>query len=231
VRQIYHDWNAADAGEVHIDRLGFEGQRMPLLSTDELGRRLSAAAGTLKGVATVWPAIVQRLYIRALPANTLSPLRDTYASGGVRGRWMAGGHYQLDPGMALVVRMPRAEVDYQAIQLADLWFASLEYGNQISSLNAPQAVLAPDDAYHHVISAEDPGYPNWLDPGAFERGIFLLRYDGAQGPIPSDQHPSARVVALSELADTIPGFERVDAAEREFVRRERRRHLQIRFGR
>ena len=230
-RQIYDHWSADDPGEVHIDRVGYEGRRRPAISAAELGDRLDAAAGMLERTAAVWPAFIQDLYVAARPPNTLSPLHDSYARGGVRGRWMANAHYALTPGRAVVVRMPRTEADYQGIQLADMWFASLEYGNQISSLCAPQSRLAPDDAYHVVISLEDPGYPNWLDPGAFERGVLLLRYDGVEGEIPPDRQPSLRELDLAELPEAIPGFERVDPAGREDVRRERRRHLQVRFGR
>ena len=231
VRQVYDDWSEDYAGEVHIDRVGHEGRRQPPVSGDEVARRLGAAAESFEKLATVWPDFVAERYTGALPANSLGPLHDSYAGGGVRGRWMASGHYALEPGTALVVRMPRVEADYQAIQLADPWFASLEYGNQVSSLCGAQSLLAPDGAYHLVVSGEDPGYPNWLDTGAFSRGVLLLRYDGVEGAIPAEQHPSTRVLPLGELAAAIPGFERVDAEERERVRRERRRHLQIRLAR
>ena len=231
MRQVYDVWSEEFTGELHIDRIGHEGERQPPVSAEQVGERLRAAAGGFEKLATVWPAFIDQRYADALPANTLGPLHDSYADGGVRGRWMASGHYALEPGTALWVRMPRVEADYQGIQLADPWFASLEYGNQVSSLCGAQSLLAPDAAYHLVISGEDPGYPNWLDTGAFERGVLLLRYDGVEGVIPPEQHPSARLLPLAELGDAIPGFHRVGVEERRRVRRARRRHLQVRLGR
>lgn len=230
VRCVYDDWSSADPAELHIDRVGFEGRRVPPPSGQELGRRLSAAARAVEQATTVWPTIAHRAYVSALPVNTLPAPHDTHAQGGVHGRWMATGHYRLDPGTALVVRMPATEASYQAIQLTDLWFAALERGNRISSLTTHQAVAAPDGAYYHVVAAEDPGAPNWLDAGGFERGIVLLRYDGLPAPLPESQQPSAQLIALPDLPDAVPGFEPVGEAERQRARQVRRRHLQRRFG-
>ena len=112
-----------------------------------------------------------------------------------------------------------------------MWFASLEHGNQISSLTAEQSVASPDGAYYYVISRDDPGHANWLDAGALRRGTFLLRWDGVRGALPEEQYPSARRLSASALPDAIPGFERVSAEQREQVRRDRRRHLQRRAHR
>ena len=144
---------------------------------------------------------------------------------------MSGGHFNLPPGKALLLRMPATRAQYQAIQLTDMWFASLESANQVSSLNATQSVLSPDGAFYYVISREDPGFANWLDPGALDRGTFLLRWDGLPGAMAEDQFPSARLIDSKAVADAIPGFATVGTAERDLVRRERRRHMQRRSHR
>ena len=91
--------------------------------------------------------------------------------------------------------MPASAAAYQAIHLADMWMASLEHGNQVSSLTSEQSVLGPDGAYWYVIANEDPGHANWLDAGDLDRGVFLMRYDGVQGDIPRERHPTAELVA------------------------------------
>jgi hypothetical protein len=112
-----------------------------------------------------------------------------------------------------------------------MWFASLEYGNQLSSLNTTQSVLSPDGAYYYVISQKDPGFANWLDSGDLLRGIFLLRWDGIVGAIPEDQFPTAREISLDDVAKQIPGFTEVTEDDRKRVRSQRRRHLQHRSHR
>jgi len=109
-----------------------------------------------------------------------------------------------------------------------MWFASLEYANQVSSLTTSQSIEPPDGAYYSVIAREDPGYANWLDTGGLDRGIFQLRYDGVSGDVPKAHHPSAKLVGASALPDLIPGYTRSTGAQREATRAARRRHVQVR---
>ena len=230
-RHIYDDWNEERPGEIHIDRVGFEGKRKPALTTTELADRYQRAGTMFETTARTWPAFVQKRYFDRLEANTLSPLIDTYALGGAKGRWMSSGYFVLPPGKALVLRTWPTNAAYQGVQLANLWYAALEHGNQVSSLTTEQMEVAPDGAYYSVVSPVDPGHPNWLDSGGLTRGVILLRYDGVQGNVPKAQYPSAELVDLDDLETAVPGFRRVTEAEREAVRAARRRHLQLRSGR
>ncbi len=230
-RHIFDVWNDSDTGDIHIDRVGYEGARRASETPDELAVRIQNAAAMFKATAETWPAFVARRYVAATAPNTVTAPRDTYALGGVRGRWMSGGYFELDPGEALLLRLPASQAKYQGIQLADMWFASLEYGNQLSSLNTTQSVLSPDGAYYYVISQKDPGFANWLDSGDLLRGIFLLRWDGIVGAIPEDQFPTAREISLDDVAKQIPGFTEVTEDDRKRVRSQRRRHLQHRSHR
>lgn len=227
-RQIYDEWNAADPGEVHIDRAGWEGARKRLADAAQVALQLRTAAAMLEKSATTWPAYVQRRYAGAGQANSVSGLIDTYAHGGVKGRWMAGGYFDLPAGKVLLIETWPTTAAYQAIQLTDMWFASLEYANQVSSLTASQSIEAANGAYYSVVAPEDPGYANWLDTGGLDRGVFLLRYDGVSGDLPKAQHPSAKLVDASALPDLIPGYARVTEAQREATRAARRRHVQVR---
>ncbi|MCP4907753.1 MAG: hypothetical protein GY910_22500 [bacterium] len=230
-RHIYGDWNEGRTGDIHIDRVGYEGKRRPPESAAELADRIRAAAAMFGTTARTWPEFVRRRYVDTGDTNTLPAPYDTYALGGAKGRWMSGGSFALADEEALLLRIPQTRAQYQAVQLTDMWFASLEHGNQVSSLTATQSILAPDGSYYYVISREDPGYSNWLDAGALRRGIFLLRWDGVLGELAEDQFPSAKLVTVGELAAAIPGFSTVDEEERERVRHQRRRHLQLRSHR
>lgn len=231
VRHVYDEWSDAPTGDVHIDRIGFEGHRRPQESAGELARRIAGAAEMFGTTSRTWPAFVAHRYQRAGEENSVGPPYDTYALGGAKGRWMSGGYFELEPGRALLLVVPPTRAQYQAVQLTDMWFASLEHANQVSSLTSRQSVLAPDGNYYYVISADDPGYANWLDTGALRRGTFLLRWDGVQGDLPASQHPSAETLAIDALPDRIPGFVRASDEEREQTRRARRRHLQLRSHR
>jgi hypothetical protein len=232
VRQIYTRWSAKDPGEIHIDRVGFEGRRKPAVTPAQMTAKLFDAARNVHTTATVWPNFVQHRYLDKLSPNAVSGLADTSGAGGLSGRWMANGTFNLRDGQALVVKTWPTQAKYQGIQLCDLWFSSLEYANGTSSLNTTQSVPAADGAYYFVIAKSDPGYVNWLDTVGTSEGVILLRYDGVQGSIAKDKWPSAQLVDIKDLQKVIPGFDKtVTAAERFQVLAERRQHIQVRTNR
>ncbi len=230
-RHIYGDWSSERTGDVHIDRVGYEGKRRPPESANELADRIRAAAAMFGTTARTWPEFVTQRYVNGREPNSVPPPYDTYALGGAKGRWMSGGYFKLEPGEVLLLEMPSTPAQYQAVQLTDMWMASLEHGNQVSSLATSQSVLAPDGSYYYVISREDPGYANWLDAGELTRGTFLMRWDGVRGALTEAQYPSARLLRIEDLERAIPGFSPVSAEQRAQVRRDRRHHLQLRSHR
>lgn len=233
VRQIFSDWSKELPGEVHIDRLGHEGDLKPPVDRAEMARRLTDAAAALRANATVWPSFVDRRYFAGQPRNWISAPSDPSRLGGLTGRWMASGNYELKDDEALILKLwPSSPANYISVQLIDVWMSSLEYANRQSMLNLDQAHRSADGAYYFVISRSDPGVRNWLDTAGTERGAILIRYDGMQGrAIPKEEFPVLTKVRLSELAAHLPAATPAMSAEqRANVIKERRRHVQRRLG-
>jgi hypothetical protein len=232
VRQVYSDWAEEVGGEVHIDHVGHEGDLQPVLTEAEMATRFSAAADSLALHVEVWPEMVRNLYLERRPANELPPPFDPGTVGGVPGRFMCNGAFQLEDDEALVVTTWPMAGDYQGIQLADLWFSSLEYGNRQTSLTGDQAHLDDDGAYRFVVCGTDPGVANWLDTMGRRRGLLLLRFDGMKGrAFEPAKHPTTAVVPLADLdAHLPPSTRRVTPAERAAAIATRRRHVQRRYG-
>lgn len=231
VRQIYDRWDDRDTGEVHIDRAGHEGDAYIAKTELELAAQMRNATKTLEQFTLGWEKFVFEGYVKGVGKNRISPLADTYKFGGVKGRWMSTGHYDLLPGESLLIKAPKTSASHVGLQLTDMWFASLEYANRTSSLNASQSILSPDGSYYYVISDTDPGHANWLDTGGINRGTILMRYDGALGDIPQSLYPVMELVNSTEIREHIPGFRRVSEAERAVARAARREHLQLRSAR
>jgi hypothetical protein len=232
VRQVFSDWKNETPGEVHIDRVGQEGALKPVVSESQMADKLNAAAGDLIQTVEVWPDFVLHHYVQAMPANMLKPMEDPSAGGGVKGRSMTEGHFDLKDDEALIVTTWPMSGNYQGIQLADVWFSSLEYANRQTSLTGDQAYKSKDGAYHFVISAKVPGVQNWLDTTGLHQGVILLRFDGMTDAVfPKDKQPTIETVKLSELRTHLPS----DTPEftPEMLSRtiaERRAHVQRRFG-
>ncbi|MEO0493866.1 MAG: hypothetical protein AAF081_10665 [Actinomycetota bacterium] len=231
VRQIWSEWDDSDPGAVYVDRVGWEGARKLTDSPAVVAERLRGAADDIAASVRCWPELVENGPLAFFDANTLGPLMSPGAQAGVVGRWITIGHFDLSDDQALVIRIPPAGAPYQGTQLADLWFASLEYASATSSITAGQTHHAPDGAQYLVLSLDDPGYANWLDPAGVTRGVVHIRFDGLDHK-PADA-PTAELVPIEALADAVPDFEagQIDTETRNAQRAERRRHVQVRYGR
>jgi hypothetical protein len=72
------------------------------------------------------------------------------------------------------------------VQLSDPLWNAVDWLNRQSSINARQARLDGDGRLRAVIALEDPGVPNWLDPGGFDNGSIMIRWNRASsGPTPA----------------------------------------------
>lgn len=97
------------------------------------------------------------------------------------------GVYQLESDEALILETEiPAKHRYWNVQLNDeLWNAS-EFLYRQGSLNGSQATIDQDGRFRAVISIEDPGVANWLDPNGSSTGMIIGRwYEADQSPIPS----------------------------------------------
>jgi len=232
VRQVFSDWKNEAPGEVHIDRVGFEGKSKPVMTTASMTERFERAADDLTRTVATWPDFVLESYMKARPANTFSAPADPTAVGGVTGRFMSTGHFELAPDEALVVTLWPIDALYQGFQLTDPWFSSLEYANRQTSLSADQAHRSADGAYRIVVAARDPGIQNWLDTTGLPKGTMLVRFDGSElDSFPKSKLPIVRKVRFEALREALPAdTPAFDEAMREAQIAERRRHVQIRFG-
>ncbi|MAG31552.1 MAG: hypothetical protein CL908_11760 [Deltaproteobacteria bacterium] len=230
VRQIHSDW-AEEVGHVHIDRIGYEGKLKPPPTETAIAERFERAAASLRDVVPLWPRFGRERYARVEP-NSLTPPWDPSGEGGVKGRWMSLGDFELAADEALILTTWPAPGNYQGIQLTDVWTSSLEYANRQTSLTADQARLDGDGAYRFVIAHHDPAVQNWLDTTGLRRGFILLRYDGTGGEaIPEAHWPRLERVGFDEIAERLPpDTPHYTEAERYKAIERRRRHVQRRFG-
>ena len=89
---------------------------------------------------------------------------------------------------------------YWNFQLNDPYFNAVEYVYRLSSTNGHFAKVSPDGRFRAVISLQDPGTPNWLDPAGFKQGTIYGRwYDCDSSPT-----PTLTRVKFSELREHLP---------------------------
>lgn len=231
IRQICSDWSIEIPGSIHIDCLETLGTVKPALTQSEMAARWQATAKHYASLVRYWPEFGLRRWVEPTPANSLLPPADLSDVGGLPGREMMGGHFDLSEDEALLITTWPSTARYQGIQLGHHWWESLEYGDRQTSLSTDQAHLASDGRYHFVIAQRDPGVPNWLDTEGFSRGMILLRWDGSPTPLPRDKLPIVTKLRVEQVRDHVPADEPTPSAtDRAAALRARRSGVQRRFG-
>jgi hypothetical protein len=118
--------------------------------------------------------------------------------------------FEFAPDEALIVEteLPQ-KLHYWNFQLNDPYFNAVEYVYRLSSTNGHFAKLSSDGKFRAVISLDDPGVPNWLDPAGFTEGTIYGRwYDADSCPT-----PTLKRIKLSELRGHLPADTPVVTAE------------------
>ena len=109
--------------------------------------------------------------------------------------------FEFEADEALIIETELPEVrPYWNFQLNDPYYNALEYVYRLSSTNGHFARVSSDGKFRAVISLEDPGVPNWLDPAGFQQGTIYGRwYDCDSCPT-----PTLKRVKFAELRDHLP---------------------------
>ena len=134
----------------------------------------------------------------------------------------------LEPDEAVVLELTPPECRLWSLSLCDRHWQSIDFTDRQSSLNGSQATLTGDGRFVGVISHDDPGVANWLDPGGETEGTLAVRY------LLPDALPtvSYRAVRRAELDSAVPpDTPRVTPDVRQASLRARRRAVQHRYGR
>lgn len=223
VRQASYDWGGHRDGRFAIERV--DGPlRPPIFSAEEVARRLDRLAGHARRYAGRWLAHMKGQREKGL-FNRFE--RDDWAGrGGAAGQVYYQGLFRIEPGQALILETELPEYAlYWNVQLSDRLWNTIDWVNRQSSLNGGQARIDSDGRFRAVIALEDPGVPNWLDPGGEREGSIMLRWMRCS----SGPEPSLTPVPLTELRSRLPAdTPAVSAEARDQSLRARRRGAQLR---
>ena len=151
---------------------------------------------------------------------------DVSQMGGLVGQFYYEGAYELRDDEALIVeaRAP-AKCVYRSMILTNEIYETTDWTNNESSLNDSQAPVDRDGVLRIVVSARDPGVPNWLDTAGYPEGVIQGRWNGCD----SQPIPTVRKVALADVRRALPPeTPTVTPEERERIIRERRAAFQQR---
>lgn len=221
IRQMASDWEHERDWRVAIERLDTPVQRSRM-SAEELEARLAGLAKRIGDVALSLVTHVEDLR-RAGHINSLNIM---HTPGSLEGQFYYEGAYEITAEEALIIeaRVPEDCAYWSTILTNDI-YQTIDWINNQSSLNDTQARVDADGLVRFVLSMQDPGVPNWLDPAGHATGAVQGRWtDCSSTPI-----PRVTKVQLAELRSALPAdTPTVTPAQREATIRERRLHFQLR---
>lgn len=229
IRQFFYDWDRESPAPLWIDRIddGPSSDPNGVLDAGFFARRLDAVATNVETNVDLWitTADAQREHLlNVFPAAAFGSTAvgaQSHQSAG-----MCWWRVADDEALLIEVRPPRAK--YWSFDLCNRWLESLDYANHQSSLNGHQAVVDADGLWRAVVTRNDPGVPNWLDPVGHREGSLIYRWNLAD----ETPYPATRIVPAVELRRHLPAATAVvSPAERADAIARRREHVRRRFAR
>ena len=195
VRQTFLHREKETPVELEIECLESEGPPPPLDPARVPGQLMGSALYAM-GCAQWFADWVLEFRDKG-PVNTfhLPDLENHRLLGGDPNIRIWLGLWKLAEDEALVVEMTPPKCDYWNFQLGNIWAESLDYRFRRVHVNSGQASMNEDGSVQLVISAEDPGHPNWMDTAGHDHGTMCVRWVRAD----SQPEPRCQVLKLADL--------------------------------
>ncbi len=223
LRQYFNHWVSERPAEIYIERIGAELPR-PALTPARIGQRIEELRMWLTAGARGWENMSKLIF--ATEPNQVTMTQPLEGNAGLRGQSYGMGHYQCGADEALLVEFRPPRCLMWSVQLCNWYFESMEFATRQTSLNGSQAVLDDDGVFRGVISHDDPGVANWIDPEGHSDGTIGIRY------LFPDQveQPKLTRIKRRELDRHLPAStRRVSATERTTSLQARSRAIQLRY--
>lgn len=223
-RQFFADWEGEEPMEARIDRLTGDGTP-PQLTPEHVTEGLAAAAHWVNWSVEYWAEMIEKWKVQPNTFLSYRQLEDRKIDATPGGEPIIA-YWTLPQDEALIVRVRPPVAAYWALEFGNYWWETMDYRYRLSSTNCHHATLEDDGELIVVISHDDPGVPNWLDPSGHSEGYMTFRWMLADScPI-----PVATQVPRDALFDHLPGaVKRITDAQRQEQLAERRRGIVHRF--
>jgi len=158
----------------------------------DMTRRLRAARTWLRDQLSFLPTKVE-------PPNEI---HDPYPVPTKTFGWAAGdaayamGAYELESHQALVVSGTSPECVFWNLCLWNPFLHTYDFTDERVTINGAEVTYEPDGSWQIVVSATDPGHPNWVSTAGRAKGLIWLRWFlPEQTPAPLQ----CRVVDVAEV--------------------------------
>jgi len=224
-RQFFADWVNERPMQARIDRLGAP-EPPPPLEPERFAQGLLDAARWVDSSINYWADMLEKWQARPNTFLSYRHVEDRQIDSAPGGEPLVA-YWQLPRDEALIIRVHPPKAKYWAVEFGSYWWETMDYRYRLSSTNCHQATLEAGGELIVVVSHDDPGVPNWLDPSGFSEGYITFRWMAAEGfPV-----PQCRQMKRRELMEHLPqAIERITPEARQEQLAARRTGIINRFG-
>ena len=173
-----------------------------------------------------WAANTTRWNQQALskPVNEFSFKIDRDTDGALRNQVYLLGHFalpSLDHCIKLDVFLDGAK--YFIAPITNIWGTTNNIVSKNGSLNNAQSKINADGTYTFVLSVNDPGNFNWLDPSNLTEGILTLRWSGFPNEVVGKNlYVKSALMLISDAIKEVDENHKTSSKERESQLKHRR---------
>lgn len=231
VREGLHDWEHETRSLLRIERQAKSPPRQIQYNEEDFVKYLNHASRFIN-------IIIKDLGVDAFDfalnsaggrTNTFTYAHSSPSSGGNRNAAYCNMVYDLTPDQAMIIEFDPPTSKYWGFCLMDRFLCTTDFTYHQSSLNKHQARIDKDGKYRYVLTKNDPGIPNWLDPvDVLPIGYLLFRQYFQDSPIAI---PSVKIVKFEDIRKNLPtDTPAVSAAERSKQLHERSWQMLAQYG-
>ena len=204
VRFTFLDWEHEAPGSIAIVRIGGAGAGQLEITPALAAAMLDDAARSTQLQAQFY--VDQATSLTALGPNFLLGPRQAQGQQGTNvQQWNLVGNYDLSDGQALLIKIKDVtQAKYGGLMSATPWFDTFEFIHHQVSLNRAQVRVDGDGNIRCVVSARDPGVPNWIDTTGQAHGVLFGRWQEVDGELGSEYAPALTVLDLSDVRGALP---------------------------
>ena len=173
-----------------------------------------------------WAANTTRWNQQALskPVNEFSFKIDRDTDGALRNQVYLLGHFALPSFVVwfkLDVFLDGAK--YFIAPITNIWGTTNNIVSKNGSLNNAQSKINADGTYTFILSVNDPGNFNWLDPSNLTEGILTLRWSGFPNEVVGQNlYVQSTLMLISDALIEVDENHKTSTKERESQLKQRR---------
>jgi hypothetical protein len=199
IRDSLADWEQENPNALRIRRL--DPPTRPPMSEDEIA---ALAAEQLVDDVPLYFWFTR--IVAARKPNLIDAPQRSGWGGGLVSQASALYYLHIEDDEAFVLNFDAASAGYFSITVHDWWFQTLDPWKRLSSLNNGHLMPDADGRYTCVISAFDPGVPNWIDSAGLRDLLAMNRWQALpRAGNGGEPQIEGRVVRREALASALPG--------------------------